>query len=428
MAQLKAVVFSIRNVFFDEENRKFNQQQIEDVIKLIKHLDSKNIKVILHSNDRWYMRSDNSLTIAQNLSQITGIDIAYYNTQAYPSMPRKPKTDSINFILANEKLSPNEIIYVGCNQNDWRVAINAKTLFVKANWIKREEDIPYGISFDDMPALARFIDICCIQANQNDLISYKDEYIEYYTLSPFSTYKPAFGAYSASARSTAKRLTDEAEPDFWLMLLIAKIYFSGLYLEIDKIIAFPGHKVGYGNSVMDKALDAFGKCLRITYLHNALIRHTESIKSQNARNQGNAQVLGIYNHLNTLHLNKKPSKYGAERPFTTNQYKDKTILLIDDIATAGFSLDAGSLLLKGAGVKRVICFSWLKTINTAFKISRQQLPNNYPVFSPVDNANSLYPSPNIFNINYHSIISSSYMGDEMSKLFDCFKSWEWDFG
>src|SRR5690606_17923857 len=118
------------------------------------------------------------------------------------------------------------------------------------------------------------------QANQNDLINYKDEHIEYYTLSPFSTYKPQFEAYSASARSTAKKLTQDTEPDFWLMLLIAKIYFSGLYQEIQTIIAFPGHKPGFGNAVMDEALDVFAKCFRMSYLHNALVRHTQSIKSQ----------------------------------------------------------------------------------------------------------------------------------------------------
>ncbi|TMS47689.1 MULTISPECIES: hypothetical protein [Acinetobacter] len=426
MAQLQAVVFSLRNVFFNDADRNIDLQLIGRLIKLIKHLAKKGIKVILHSNDRWYMRRDRQITVADHLSQITGENISYYNTDDFPAMPRKPRAEAIPYILNNEGLAPNEIIYVGCNANDWRACINAKILFIKATWIKSDAEIPYGFSFDDMAALARFIDICCIQANQNDLINYKDEHIEYYTLSPFSTYKPQFEAYSASARSTAKKLTQDAEPDFWLMLLIAKIYFSGLYQEIQTIIAFPGHKIGFGNTVMDEALDVFAKCFRMSYLHNALVRHTQSIKSQTARNQGQSETLGIYNHLNTLMLNRNPIKFGTTKPLVGNPYKGKTILLIDDIATAGYSLDAASLLLKRANAKRVVCFSWLKTINTALQISRQPLPPAYPVFTAINDANRLYPAPNQVYINYQSIMSSAVIGYEMSKLFADFINWDED--
>lgn len=372
------------------------------------------------------MNNDKDLTIARYLSQLTGEEVKYYNKPDFPDMPRKPNSQAIPFILGHEGLLVNEIIYVGCNTNDWQACINAKILFIKANWIKNDAEIPYGFSFDDMAALARFIDICCIQANENNLIGYKDDYLEFYTLSPFSTYKHEFQAYSASARSTAKKLTQDAEPDFWLMLLIAKIYFSNLYTEVQTIISFPGHQPGYGNPVMDEALDVFAKCFRLSYLHDSLIRHTKSIKSQTARTQGEGHLLGIYNHLNTLHLNDHPKKYGTKNPLRTNPYRGKTILLIDDIATAGFSFDAASLLLKKAGARRVICFSWLKTINTNFTVSRMALPSNYPVYNMVANSQDYYATPNPVQVNYSSIIPSTNLGHEMSKLFADFVNWNED--
>lgn len=425
MAELKAVVFSVRNVFFNDSTRQFDDYQVSRLIKLIQYLATKNIKVIFHSNDRWNIARDKSISIAQHLAQLSGEEISYYNLVDHVGMPRKPFRASLEYLLRNEGLSTNEVIYVGCNENDWRSSINANVLFIKANWIKGTEEIPYGFSFDDLAALARFIDICCIQANQTELISYRDENIEYYTLSPFSTMKPQFEAYSASARSTAKKLTYSSMPDFWLMLLIAKIYFSGLYLDINAIIAFPGHKVGFGNSVMDEALDVFVKCFRKAYLHDALIRHTQSIKSQNARNSGQASSLGIYNHLNTLKLNRNPMKFGTDKAIRANQYKNKVILLIDDIATAGYSLDASSLMLKNAGAKRIICFSWLKTINTAFHISTEPLPKSYPIYDAINNAEDLYPASNPVQIPYHSIMSSS-SGYEMSRLFEDFINWDVD--
>lgn len=423
MAQLKSVIFSLRNVFFNEEERKFDNEQLKILVNLIKHLAKKGISVILHSNKCWFMTVDN-ITIADYLSELSDQEIKYYNKDDYPLMPSKPRADAIPFILSLENLEPNEIIYVGFNNNDWKACVNSKILFVKANWIKNGDEIPYGFSFDDIAALARFIDICCIQANIHDLISYRDEYIEFYTLSPFSTYKTAFQAYSTSARSTAKKLTHFEEPDFWLMLLIAKIYFSGLYSQINTIITFPGHQPGFGNPIMDEALNVFSKCFRLAYLNNALYRHTTSIKSQTARIQGNQDQLGVYNHLNTLHLNQHPQKYGTPKPLKNNPYKDKTILLIDDIATAGYSFDAACLLLKRAGAKRVICFSWLKTINTSFKISRSPLPLSYPLYSSITNSEDFFSDPDTLEIEYNSIMNSSTAGHEMSKLFENFLTWD----
>ncbi|MEN3968157.1 hypothetical protein [Acinetobacter sp. BWR-L5] len=423
MAQLKAVVFSLRNVFFNDLDRQLNEDQLKILINLIIHLAHKGVRVILHSNNRWFIRDGNK-TLAKYLSEVTNQDIQYYNRSDHPQMPRKPRADAIPYILYHEELLPNEIIYVGCNDNDWRACVNAKILFIKANWIKNATEIPYGFSFDDMAALARFIDICCLQANEHNLINYKDEHIEYYTLSPFSTYKPEFQTYSTSARSTAKKLTHSAEPDFWLMLLIAKIYFSGLYDEINTIITFPGHQPGFGNPIMDDALNTLTKCFRLAYLHDALIRHTASIKSQTARTQGNGHLLGIYNHLNTLRLNRNPVKFGSIKPLKGNPYKNKVILLIDDIATSGYSFDAASLLLKKAGAKRVICFSWLKTINTSLNVSSASLPDTYPIYTVINNSHEFFIEPNPIQIHYSSIISSSSEGYQMSKLFEDFINWD----
>lgn len=426
MANLKAVVFSLRNVFFVEEEKRFDEKKVEQLIKLIKHLANQGIKVILHSNDRWYMVQHGNITLAEYLSSITGERISYYNRSDFPAMPMKPKADAIPFILDKEKLEPNEIIYVGCNNNDWQACVNAKILFIKANWLKPDTEIPYGFSFDDIAALARFIDICCIKANTNNLISYTDRDLEFYTLSLYSTYKYQFQAYSASARSTAKRLTEDAEPDFWLMLFISKIYFSGLYREIQTIIAFPGHEVGYGNTVMDETLDIFAKCFRLSYLHDAIIRHTKSLKSQTARIHGNANLLGIYNHLNTLYLNRHPRKYGATVRLKGNPYKGKKILLVDDIATSGYSFDAAKLLLEKAGASKVICFSWLKTINTPLNVSTEALGKHYNVYSPVINAQEIYNDPKPKQIAFSAIMPSHEIGYEMTRLFTEFLQWNED--
>lgn len=395
------------------------------MIKLIKFLSTRNIKVIIHSNTYWYVGNNEDQSLANYFESKTTQDIPYYNSINYPNMPKKPRADAIPFILKNENLQPNEVIYIGANENDWKACINSKILFIKATWILNNKDIKYGLYFEDIPALARFIDICCIQANQKDMYHYKDNHIDLYTLSPFSTLKPQLAQYSASARSTAKQLENESLPDFWLMLLISKIYFSGLYLQIKNIIAFPGHKIGSGNEVMDEALDIFSKCFRITYLPNALIRHTQSTKSQHARNNGNKALLNIYNHLNTITLNYKPKKglYG-DKYKNDYSYRGQTTLLIDDIVTEGYSFDAAKLLLEAAGAK-VICLAWLKTINTDLTISKNKLPTSYSINKQISNSKNLFPDPNPYNISYTSIIKSNYdAGNELDELFTKFTTWK----
>ena len=72
MAQLKAVVFSLRNVFFDEDLKRIDEVQIAKLINLILHLSKKGIRVILHSNDRWSYTANDERTIADVLSERTG--------------------------------------------------------------------------------------------------------------------------------------------------------------------------------------------------------------------------------------------------------------------------------------------------------------------------------------------------------------------
>lgn len=108
MAELKAVVFSVRNVFFNDSTRQFDDYQISRLIKLIQYLATKNIKVIFHSNDRWHITRDKSISIAQHLAQLSGEEISYYNPIDHVGMPRKPFKASVEYLLRNEGLSTNE--------------------------------------------------------------------------------------------------------------------------------------------------------------------------------------------------------------------------------------------------------------------------------------------------------------------------------
>ncbi|ABU78243.1 hypothetical protein ESA_03014 [Cronobacter sakazakii ATCC BAA-894] len=112
---------------------------------------------------------------------------------------------------------------------------------------------------------------------------------------------------------------------------------------------------------MNEAISIFGKCFRKNYLFDLIIRHTDAIKSQTARN--NKMAIDFLNQLNTIRLNYKPMRSATRRYVKSPLGPGKTVLLIDDITTKGYSLESGRAYIEQTGAK-VILASWLKTINT----------------------------------------------------------------
>ncbi|EDL53765.1 hypothetical protein VSAK1_26355, partial [Vibrio mediterranei AK1] len=181
---------------------------------------------------------------------------------------------------------------------------------------------------------------------------------EYYALAPFSTYKEEFRKYSEDARDAAKKGTGHV--DFWLGALATSMYFTGIHQRIDFIAPYPGHSQGVDNAKMSDDLLTFGKCFGIKYLHNLIERHTTAQKSQTARNRG--IPIDHHNQLNTIKLNEYPT-WNYNREYKSRQIKEgKTILLVDDFCTKGWSLDAARKYIEQTGAK-VIMVTWLKTIN-----------------------------------------------------------------
>lgn len=425
MSKLKAIIFSARNVLFDFEKGCVDHQISEELVKLLIFCGKKGIQCYVHSNDIWLLNSNGSkVNIAQYLGDKAGVTIKYFNPTVFSSIPKKPQAAAVGFILQHEGLVENEVLYIGGTDNDMRTAVNGGLLFLSAGWYSGSLD--YGFKFNSVKDVARFVDTCCLREHFwfQDIscigFSYK-------SLSPFSTYKSEFKDYSESARLVAKFNTGLIE--FWLQLLISSIYFSGLYKEIDYICSYPGHRSGYGNEVMDKYLDIFAKCFRKMYLPDLVVRHTDCMKSQIARQQ--KQPLKHESQINTICLNDVPKKglYGSPYLGFLNKVKDGvkknrpyTVLLIDDICTSGCSLEAGRVYLQSAGMN-VLCLSWLKTISVSYdKINTLQkniLPYSRNFFTNGEIG--------IHSIPYASMITDKSAPKELSESLQDFENWTWGF-
>lgn len=82
-----------------------------------------------------------------------------------------------------------------------------------------------------------------------------------------------------------------------------------------------------------------------------------AIKSQNARNAG--IQIDHHNHLNTIKLNKLPTKNYKKSYVNDRLKRNKTVLLVNDIGKKGWLLEAARKYIECTGSKTIMV-TWLK--------------------------------------------------------------------
>jgi HAD superfamily hydrolase (TIGR01549 family) len=338
---LECVVFGDRDVIK-------NDNQLPEFKRLIGFLVDKNIKPVILSNDLTDERQLLEAQLKQDYPQL-----AWYIT-ARDNVPQKPKEEAVKSILDKLGIEPKKAIYIGNSDIDMRTAVNSKLLFLNATWYGENTD--YGFKFLTLKEIARFIDIFCLRDN---LWAYciNDGRLEYYALGIYGIREKQYD-YSLDAKEAAK--FGRGHPEFWIKYLLSTVYLSGLHERIDYIAPYPGHQQGSIPSVMEKTIVTFAKCCRKKYLKDLIVRHTTSTKSAFARY--NNQPINHFNQLNTIHLNPTPAQNIEGKVYKKSPLNSKkTVLVIDDFCTQGYSLEAARNFIEQTGAK-VILISLLKTI------------------------------------------------------------------
>ncbi|CNH61024.1 MULTISPECIES: phosphoribosyl transferase domain protein [Yersinia] len=407
MSKIKGVILSVEDTLLPQG--KVDQDKFNEVDKLIKYFHSKKIEFVVFTNRAWTFGKE-KIPLEKVLQKHWG-DFTYLCRANDKKIPGKPQTSATQYVLDLMKWDSTETLYIGASDNDMQTAVNGKLLFLRATWWANKTD--YGFEFSTPKDIARFIDTFCLR---DHLWCHEihDGDFNFYALAPFSTMKEEYTLYSADARAAAKHGT--GHPDFWIGAIISSLYFSGVHKKIDYVSVYPGHRAGFGNNIMDEAISIFGKCFRKNYIQDLIIRHTTSTKSQTARNSGVA--IDHLNQLNTINLNQFPLRTPAVKYKSSPLQRGKTVLLIDDITTRGYSFESARAYIEQTGAK-VILVSWLKTINTdistllPYKKFNPYMPNKF------DNAQIAKTH------SYKDNIVDSLAPAELTKMFRKYKNWDW---
>ncbi|MBW3527231.1 hypothetical protein KO533_11735 [Shewanella sp. NKUCC05_KAH] len=410
-ARLKGIILSVEDVLLNKGT--VNENVFKQVSIFMKFLKLRGIQTALLSNQKWTVtekQTGKQLCLFKELKQMFP-ELTIFSRHLDPSIPAKPNAASTAHVLDRMGWKDTEVVYIGSSDTDMRTAVNGNLLLLRATWYNNSTD--YGFEFSELKQIARFIDTLCLREHfwSHEI---KDGDFEFYALAPFSTMKAEFTRYSADARDAAK--WGGGHPDFWLSALVTSLYFTGIHKRIDFIAAYPGHKVGVGNDKMNDDLMTFAKCFRKGYLHDLIERHTTALKSQDARNRGIA--LDHRNQLNTIKLNKLPTKNFKTVYKAAPLKEGKTVLLVDDICTKGYSFESARQYIERTGAK-VIMVAWLKTINT--DIEKITALGKFDPYKP--NVFERYMVLKTYG--YQKYLVDRMASEELSQQFDDFIKWDW---
>jgi hypoxanthine phosphoribosyltransferase len=407
--KLKGVIIGITNVI--TVDGRFDNVKFDEVGHLIRFLLSKKIQPVIFSNRQWVLSSNGKKNDLEKLIKDRWGTFPYINALR-DGTPPKPRSEATEYITKRFGWDPSEVVYIGNTVNDMQTAVNGKLLFLNVTWFGQNTD--YGFFFNSPLDVARFIDTFCLRDSSWHYSIEKDD-LRFYALAPYSTRISDFKFLSDDAKSAAK--WGGGHPDFWTKYLWSTIYFSEVYKDINYIAVIPGHRQGSGNRIMEEPMSVFAKCFRQSFLSNLIFRHTTIEASHKLRIS--KMPVNHYRQLSSIMLNQFPLRQPGQAYKKCPVTSGKTVLVIDDICTSGYTLEAARAYIKQTGA-RVLCMSWLKTINTPY----EQIIDTNLSFNPFRKSEFTLDFEKRVH-NYDSLISDERASEEVTQKLQAYDSWQW---
>jgi len=407
---IKHVLFNPRNILFNNEDREIDDKIFSEFCLFAKFLKNNSISVSGYTNSDYG-------NIEDRLKKKTGIDFGWLQTK------NKRKSSVIKSFLKNKNLEDNEVLYIGNSKEDMIAARNGKLLFLNGIWYK--DTCNYGLKFNSFKEIARFLDIFLLRKNTWSMKAEFDKFT-YYSLAPFSTYKESFSAYSKSARATLKDYSNKTTVEmdkFWGYYIISSLFLADIHKKAKYICIYPAHKsnnssLGFHHYMRERLINIvneFCNMFHLSFIENLIIRHTTSQESK-----FNRDLTSHKKQLDTICLNRSPNKGLRGSSYKTKTWENKTVLVIDDICTEGYSLDSARILLENVNCTIILC-SWLKTINRNYKYIVESVSIKDP-YKPFTVKNNIRYNEKLYSDLYSNYKATSELSDNHKAYFN----WEWD--
>jgi len=406
---LKLLLISVSGTIANEQN-KVDGAILQQLAKLAKQLSDKGVSVALWSNRKWTYNK--SISLHEHLSNISGVPISAHGWHE-DGKPSRRLADSVLPVLAHYGATKQQTILLGGSEEDMRAGVNNNLLHIRADWYGQQTS--YGFAVKTVSELARF---CFVFAMRSHPLFFgiKDGSLNFHAAGPFSTKVQAYSLFGEDARAAAK--FGYGHPEFWFLLTISTLYFGGLLEGVNYICTYPGHQAKSDqpkDASLQVALMRLGKCFRMSFYHDLIVRHTTADKSQPIK----AADREFSNQLRTIQLNTYPHKNLAVTPNKgAISLRGKVVLVVDDICTSGRSLEAARAYVEAAGGEARL-FTWLKTINTPYWAMADKI--SLKPYQP----NDVSKEPKSAQYSYTGSIVDSGAPHELSQVFGIYNAWNW---
>ncbi len=304
------------------------------------------------------------------------------------------------------KIMRNEVVYLGDSNRDMTTAVNSKIVYLNAEW--SNPDYKYGIPVRSPqmihPLLSNFFikkELWYWSVDDSD-----DEGNMVAAKALINRRDIGVNGFKRNLLAWAKYDTDHdidsfKMSEFIIYHLLGSLYLDGIYTDIDTVTIAPGHAGGH-NTLMDKSLQRLARLFRNRFAPDLLHRHTPSQKSAFARSAGNSPT--FQDQIQTVCLK-------CDEGDVKRIVENKTVLVVDDFITQGFTTEWSRHLLLNAGAKKVISVA-IGAFRDAMEIQSIANRREWESFNPVSIDEKDISARKIFatqNDRAVDIITASYM-------------------
>ncbi len=242
-------------------------------------------------------------------------------------------------------ISQNQIVWLGDSDLDMRSASHARIAYFNAGW--SNASYPYGINVRD-PRLFSLVVRECFMKERYWYWKLDEKDANGASVEVMAMLDGNGAGILALKQGLLRFLKYGSDPmngpltvrELIMYHLIGSIYGDGLHTEADTWTTYPGSQGG-PNSAMEPFVHMGARLFRDRYVEDLLIRHNPALDSGQRRDQG--RDVQFTNQANTIHLNSGHS----------SRIEEKSVVVVDDFATAGFSIECARNLLLEAGAKDV---------------------------------------------------------------------------
>lgn len=361
---IKVVIFDLSKTTF-----KWNGHIQDGIEELVSFCKSKNLRIAFVTNNQYF-----ALILKRSKLK--------YDCLVTPNLAgkRKPSPAFIDYIEKTLGISKDTFIYIGdSDKTDAFCAAHANVLYFCARWANPNAE--YGIPIDSPTRVKNYLQKYLLKDN---FWAWK---LEKYDLLGRRLRALALLDCLSSIKDFAVdtfKWGHIKHKAFFLNHLIASIYLSGIYKEIDFWATYPPHVVGGSlNPVMEEYLKVVSKEFKDKYV-DLFIRHKESVDSGASRKLG--IPINFENQIGTVHLNSNFS----------HKLENKNVLVLDDFITQGYSSECARNILYKAGALDVICIGIGKY---GKRYNQVVINSDFDPFSPINLKNMKFDE-SVFNVGF----------------------------